>query len=554
MNFNLPDGAQLEQAPGGGAQITSAGGDTLGLVYSAVGHQRGREPGRRLDVGERRLAGSRVPHSDPGTTYPISVDPVVDLYTWSTDGSGRLRLDREPDNGQPLSAAQDLQGDVDCTSGTSGPTGLYSLTPPSQAIAQYAAATWQYQVPNYPWTTSYVSVANLGPMYFNPRTDGNANPFMFAGIYPDASGGYVDTKSQTTAAGNLYWSLQAGSATTAKQVAFGLWSFTARTPSAWRDAYDGGAAIWIGDKENPQLANVTHTGITFGPLEPSGWSSSNWVDNATPSVSVTAQDNGVGVAGFYVPRADGTLPPSGTAFNRSENCDGTNASPCPQHPDPVTATYNTANMPNGVTLTGVVARDALDKSVAKPFAIRVDHSAPVLSSITGGLAPDNPSGSAYRLNVTATNGNASDSSGQQWQSGVKRVQEYVDGDLVADTGAQPCSPDQGSCQLSLDHTIGATDYPSGPLHMKVVATNKLGHQQTREWDVQIPDTSIDSGPSGPTSNATPTFTFHSDAKGQRSSAGSMAARSRPAPTPAIRPPRCPMVSTRSRSERSPPWA
>ncbi len=475
MNFNLPDGAQLEQGPGGGAQITSAGGDTLGVVYPpAATDAAGNQVDVTISVNGDSLE-LHVPHAGPGISYPISVDPVVDLYTWSTNGQG-IFADwvANQTTGSPYQLRRTCKENVDCTSGTTGPTGLYSLAPANQAIAQNAAATWQYQVPHYPWTTSYVSVANLGPMYFNPRTDTNANPFMFAGIYPDASGnGYVDTQAQTTGAGNLYWQLNAGSATTAKQVAFGLWSWTARSPSAWRDAYDGGAAIWIGDKESPTLTDVTHSGISIGQAD---WSVSNWVDSASPSVSVTAQDNGVGIKSLMVPRADGSLR------TVSEGCDGTSASPCPERPDSVTATYDTSQMPNGLNITGVLAQDALDKAASRTFVVRVDHSAPTidLSGTLDDFADQPLTESAYGLHVSASDGSNSPSGTPS--SGVASIEVRIDGHRV-DYVEQNCPG--SSCSMGRTWILHPSDYSDGSHALAVIVKDQLGHTRNQQLTLNI---------------------------------------------------------------------
>lgn len=502
MHFTLPDGARLSDSGDGGARIVQ-GGETLGAVYPpAATDAAGNTVDVSLSVDGDSLV-LDVPHSEAGIHYPISVDPVVDLYTWSTEGHG-IFADwiANQTTGSPYSLRRTCRENVDCTSGTTGPMGLYSLAPPNQAIAQNAAATWQYQVPHYPWTTAYVSVANLGPMYFNPRTDANANPFMFAGIYPDASGsGYVDTQAQTTGAGNLYWQLNAGSATTAKQAAFGLWSWTARSPSAWRDAYDGGAAIWLGDKENPTLTDVSHSGISIGQAD---WSFSNWVDDAMPSVTVATRDNGLGIKELQVPDTNGELK------TVSEQCQGTNASPCPQIPSSVTATYDTSEMDDGANITGIVATDAVDKSATRTFVVRVDHSLPFVSDVTGGLS-DQPSGDPYTLRVTARDGYDVDSS--LWESGVKKITEYVNGEPVYTTPSQTCTATEGSCPMSFDHTINPDAYQPGGdglLLIGVSATDQLGHEsEVYEWHVPVPATTIASGPSGPTSEPAPRFTYHS---------------------------------------------
>jgi hypothetical protein len=140
----------------------------------------------------------------------------------------------------------------------------------------------------------------------------------------------------------------------------------------------------------------------------------------------------------------------------------------------------------------------------------VDTAAPFPLDIEGGLAPD-PSGDAYRLEVTARDGYASEPALRA--SGVKEITEYVNGEPVYTTPTQSCTAIEGSCSMALDHTIDPQDFQpnaEGMLHVGITATDQLGHEtQMYDWDVPIPDTLIASGPSGTTSESLPGFTYDS---------------------------------------------
>lgn len=471
VDFTLPAGAQLTDTGDGGAAIIQDG-DTLGSVYAPSATDAAGNPiNVSMSVNGDSLE-LDVPHSDPGIHYPISVDPVMDLYTWSSNGAGRFAdWVANKTTGSPYQLSTSCTQGVNCQGGLA-PTGLYVEAPVNQSVAANSTGAWQYSVPHYPWTTTYISLLNIGPLNFTPRTDTNANPFMFAGIYADNSSSYLADQSQSTAASNLYWGLDPGAATTGKKAVFSLWSWVTRNVTAWRDAYLGGAAIWLGDGESPDLTSVSHSGISVGQAD---WSYSNWVDNATPSVSVTAQDSGIGVKSMMVPSADGSLR------TVSENCDGSSASPCPQHPDTVTANYDTSQMDDGANITGVVATDALDKSAARTFVVRVDHTAPILD-ITGGLSQTGEDGDPNTLHVDATDGDAEDAS-SPWGSGVRSVAVYLNGQQVATTGNHDCPAVEGSCPLSLDYSIDPTTVPGNSLHFEVRATDELGHVQSEQWDL-----------------------------------------------------------------------
>lgn len=510
IEFTLPAGTELRDTGNGGAEIVRDGNTVASVYPPSATDAAGNSVEVTMSVDDDSLV-LDVPHSDPAIRYPVSVDPVIDLYTWSYDGAGRFAdWVANQTTGSPYVLRRTCKENVNCTSGTEGPSGLYSLAPPNQAIAQTTQGVWQYQVPHWPSTSTYISTADLGPMHLNVRTDAATRPVMFAGIFPASSGGYLASQTQNQTAGALQWSLNAGSATTANQAVFGLWSLTAGTLSAWRDAYLGRAAISLGDTESPTISNVNHSGIGFSQAPDETWYS-DWVDEATPSVSFTAADSGLGVKSLTMPNAAGSPQ---TVDAVSGGCIGNNSSPCPPQPAPVTANYDTTEMPDGVNVIGVGATDALGKPAVKTYALRVDHAAPLMSDITGGLAED-PTGDPYRLHLTANDGNAS--SPAQWQSGVKEITEYVNGEPVFTQGPQACAGNAGSCALTFDHAIAPDAYepnPDGSLRIGIRATDELGHQSPiQEWNVPIPNTSIDSGPSGPTSNPTPTFDYGSTISG-----------------------------------------
>jgi hypothetical protein len=506
MSFDLPDSAQLQGTSDGGAMITKDGQALATVLPPAAEDAAGNPVPMTMSVhpGSGTL-GLNVPHDDPGINYPISVDPtVVDSYTWAANGLGVFAdWAQKQTSGSPYLLRRTCVPDLTCTSGT----GLYAWAPPNQTVASDSWGAWEYSVPNYQATNAYISELDLGPMHFNPRTDGSAgNPYMFAGIWSNATNNYLASNGQSTAAGGLYWSLTPPPGVMSGKIArFGLSSGVTRQPLAYRDAYAGGASVYLGDADPPTISNVSYSGITVS----GGYS--NWVDNATPSATVTAQDNGLGVKKITGPGSDGTAV-------LDENCDGTHASPCPQRPDPHAFSFDTSapHMQSGVTTKTISAMDALAKFAAPvTFGLRVDHDPPTLT-LSGGLAP-NPSGSAYRLDVTASDGNSA--SQAQWQSGVREVSAYVNNNLIAHAGPQDCPATAGSCSLSVGNTIAPSDYPpdsSGNLHLKVVATDQMpgpGHTQQQTWDVPIPDATIDSGPSGPTNNPTPQFTYHSSVSG-----------------------------------------
>lgn len=515
MALTLPDGASLSPSGDGGAQVVR-GDQALAAIYPPNAQDAAGNPipvSMSVDGSQLEL---EVPHSDPGIQYPISVDPAIDTYTWSANGSGTFSdWIQNKTVGSPYQLKTTCTQNVNCTSGTTGPAGLYVAVPQSSSVTAQSVGSWQYRVPHYGQTTGYISDLNLGPMYFANRGDTNANPFLFAGIYDD-NGSYTAYQSQSSNALNLYWSLDPGTLKTGKQGAFMLWSWSNRQLSQWRDTYLGGATVTLGDRESPVIDGITNSGISYNSDD-----YSDWVDNATPTIAAhaTDQDPANANAGLGINRFQFLLPESsGGVQNRYMWCSGANASPCPQSADSGAVSYDTSGMPNGVTLLGVIATDAMSNADVRLRSVRVDHARPRIS-LSGGLAPGGGSGGAYTLHIDATDGDTS--SEADWQSGVRQITLNVNGDPVSLSGAGPqnCTRDAGSCPLSVDYTLQPSDYTTPNLHFTVDATDELGHHalgaggQPLDWTVPLPDTSIDSGPSGPSNDATPTFTYSSPDSG-----------------------------------------
>src|SRR6266511_5108419 len=479
MTFSLPEGASLEPTDDGGAEIAKQG-QTLASVSPTTAQDATGQPvpvSASVDGDALELS---VPHDDPELAYPITVDPVIaDSYNWSAGNTTNM-ADWTAFNGSNYVPRTSCWGT--CATGS----GLYVYAPLGSYMPAYNAGGFYYLVPQYPSTTAYISMMAYWLTY-SPGSDTNVNPFLAGGIEAPSTNSWLDIKTQTASATNLFWWFNAPSnlatAQTGKAAMFELWSSSTHTMSGWRHAYLGNADVYLSDTDAPQLTNVTHSGVSIAQAN---WSYSNWVDTEKPGVSVTATDGGLGIQSFQVPNNYGVLttvpPPSGS-------CAGTKSSPCPTSSQ-ISLGYDAGLMPNGITITGVVAQDPLAKADSRTWVMRVDHSAPTIS-LSGGLIPaltDNP----YAVHVDATDGNAADTSGAQWQSGVKQIKLYRDGNLVKDTGVQSCTATAGSCPLSLDYDLGSNP-PSFPIHFRVEATDQLGHTQVKEWDASLDDASPSHG-------------------------------------------------------------
>ncbi|MGH2973550.1 MAG: Ig-like domain-containing protein [Solirubrobacterales bacterium] len=499
LGFTLPVGASLQSADGEAAQIVK-GGQTIAVIPTPSASDASGNPVPLTTSVNGDSLELSVPHQDPSISYPINVDPVIDTYVGTNGNIADFTANWS--TFQPSTSYYALGStctqNISCTSGTTGSLGLYVNATPNHTFTANQAAGWLYSTPHYPSTTAYISAMTLGAINLHLHTGTATTPYLAAGIFAPSTFSWLDYKTRSTTSDGLYWDFTPPSqtASTGKMAGFEMIPSATQNLGAWRDAYLGYAAITLADTDNPTAS------IDTGPL------TSGWIDgNQTKTFPVTVSDGGVGAAGLWGPGPNGN--DTQTFNNSGTDCTGTRVNPCPQSGQ-LTAGYYPGKTPEGQSTSAVWGWDAIGKVVGQTWNVKVDGSPPTIST-SGGLS-QSASGDPYKLTVDATDGNASDSTGAGWRSGVGEIKIEVNGNQVADQ-TQSCAATAGSCAMSLDYTPGPSDLTSNNLHFKVTATDELGHPQTKEWDVTLPDTSIDSGPSGPTNNATPSFTYSSSVPG-----------------------------------------
>jgi hypothetical protein len=473
MSFTLPAGASLEDASGDGAEIVKEG-QTLGTVSAPSAVDAAGNPVAVSTSVSGDSLELDVHHQDPNVAYPINVDPVTDVYTGSNGGINAFSADWT--SGQTTGSAYTLgtscTQNVSCTSGTSGPRGLYIHAPTNQTYAAGQAASWVYFTPHWPTTTAYISSLSLGPMDYNRHAGTATNPYLAAGILSSQNLSWLSSMTQTADMASTYWVMGPTSqqAPNAKIAVFQLYTPSSVSLTHWRHAFLSGAQMTLADTDNPTVS------VDTGPL------TSGWLDGKqTTAFQVPASDGGLGVSSILAPGPDGY---DWTQFpSAASPCVGTHASPCPSSAT-ASAGYYPNQVAEGQSQTLAFAWDALGKVTIQSWNVRVDSSPPQIST-SGGLAQQT-SDDQYTLHIDASDGSTNDPA--NWRSGVRRIQVFVNGNQVADSGQQSCSAQAGSCPLSLDYTPDPSSFTTDQLHFKVMVTDELGHTSSKEWDTTL-DTS-----------------------------------------------------------------
>jgi hypothetical protein len=488
MSFTLPDGADLQAVDGGGAKIVD-GDNTLAAILPPAATDASGSPVPLTATVQGDSLKIEIPHSDPSIKYPISIDPT-EYYEWynpQTGGNYTTGLS------EWSSFSQDPGYQL--YSGCLWVCGLWVTAGTNSWIYSGHVGGYYQLVPNYSASSNaYISNFRLYPIYFSAGSSpgGTTYPQLWAGVYDPRTGAFA-SRTQSTTGGPILWDTTGSIGTIAQEAFFYLQNGSGARLGYGRQAFLGGGSVALSDTFRPDFTshNLSGGGIQVSPLVRNGsginnWLVSNWIDTANLTLNTSATDGGLGISSFL-------LPTSGTWQTRSESvngCTGTNTYPCPLTASK-SASFtvdNSGNWPNGPDVAGVEAIDATGQFDYRDWEIRVDHSPPQISSISGGLT-NQITGPGSSIHVGATDGTATsfNSPGTQWQSGVKSIELDLNNTQVANTGDHACTPEWGSCSLFLDYTANPASY-SGLVHVTVKVTDELNHVQTQQWDTTV-DTS-----------------------------------------------------------------
>ncbi len=532
LDLNLPAGADLQETPGGGAAVVKDGKPILAVPAPIGIDAQGQDvkTSLRVDGSALKLV---TDHRGADYAYPILIDPTMTFpeATWAwyqtvnqtglnywtswtnaTPGKYVMAKTCDPANGQTCYGYAQANNH-----------GLYVYAKPGFTYSVTATGEWYYTAPG----SAFIHDLYMNDTYFARHGDGQGDPRLFGGIWSPSYGNWTGTENWTGPQSDqnlhVYPGLHSSGVpeNTGTQVAVGLRANNQVNLSYYHDAYVGGTAITLGDDWPPTVVSP-------------GTAPSSWIDNGQKTLNPQLRDQGLGLiaASLTVPTDNNGGQSTQTV---TDTCTGASAAPCVADttitlpyttaPHNLTAlTYDAGALPEGYQKLTVDAKDpsgqwasAAQAASQRQITAKVDHSAPTISE-TGTLkdkAGQQINGS-FGLSVHATDGSTQDNTTQR--SGVASISVKVDGTEKA-SATQTCSTSTDSCSLDLSNfSFNTADYSEAQHTISVTATDRAGHVSPADsWTVTVdrtaPDSSIDSGPSGPTSNNQPTFAFSANESG-----------------------------------------
>ena len=567
LAIGLPAGAVLLATPQGGARIV-AGAEQIGAVAppSAV-DAAGVAVEVSMTVEGQHLVLTTSHHGED-LSYPLLVDPVVDVFdTWGGTQAlpwRRYPADSDTPSSNPLWYTYKRNPGNPCPpTGSCWQNGLYVHGKSGAYFGPTSYAGFTYSPPRYiaaglpgsPNTTAWINKATFSPVQYRLNGDSanssSSAPRLKVGIFEDRGaseaprgigspyGGSPITKDNTynslydgplvafntsngTEAGDLNGGDRAG-----QQVWFQLATHVARTTQALHEAFLGGAQIRLSDAEAPGAAADDPT--NNNPVAQTPWLKGTAARTITIKGNDRATAAGPGGLGIKSVSAQifkpGTQAASSTlapAPAMQIVCDGTHALPCAVE-DSRPITYQTSQLPDGISYGWGYASDALDKNQGfggiGAWYIKVDREAPPQPSVSGGLLT--PGGTGNDVIVQASDGapggrdpgSATDRAA--WRAGVKRIDLFIDeAASPSDSETFACTDALETCSQSKSATLTPTGASEGDHTCKFVVTDGADNPSQPlikpcYVDISPPDTTITSGPSGPTNDQNPTFAYTS---------------------------------------------
>jgi Ca2+-binding RTX toxin-like protein len=453
--------AELRTNSKGGAEVVSAQGNPIGEFLPATAvDAAGREVPVTTTVEGSELV-VEVDHSSADIAYPILLDPH-----YIEDGWGGFDGWWYPNN-------------------WTGRYGLYNEGSALHAVSvggwPYSAAEWaqfEYTPSN---ATAYAEAATFSNIYYFGNGCSTATPYGYVGIWNIFSGSY-DSLGLWNGGGSYSPNFQTGWVGRAgtRKVLVGIGGEA--NISCPHEIFVGGVTVQQNDPENPVFEAVS--GV------PAGWF-------PTPTaVSATAYDPGFGVQ--YIRMSDG-----GSTIEGYFSCNGTRGARCGDH-----GTWNPVPpYQPGVRTLSLNTEDPTGKVGYWSTTSRYDPYAPEITA-TGTLGSTN-----FPLTVNSKDGTAGTPTLEQ--SGIKEVKVYLDGTLK-ETRTNSCNATTG-CPSTLNFTYNQAikGLAAGKHTLEAIAFDQVGHQHaaTATFTLEVPNTTITSGPEGLTKETTPKFTYTSTVTG-----------------------------------------
>jgi hypothetical protein len=494
FRLDLPEGATLQEAEGGGAEVLS-GDEVLVMVEPPTAiDAEGRPVPVALEVSGDSITLQVSP--DESATFPILVDPVYDTFNWNgvTTTSGNwATVSNSPNfSGAKSAYCSNTPGAVNqCgTPLTQNTPGLYTSASSGGSLSTGSWVQQTYFVPRagsdyYTYgvlPSSFIESMTINHIGYWHRSDPSASPYLAAGIWAGSVapvwGGNPEWASLLTWGANqgdinetLQFTFPGNNNHNAKEALVGMVAVEPHVMTAYRDSLFREVQIAIGDVDKPAFGSIS--------------SPSSWMDQGPAMIGFTVSDSGLGVSSITT--TDRQTPQH--SWTTSANCPGTNDKPCPHtwKSTDVGGTilkYDPLVLPTGISTLDIKATDPVGNvSSSAAVPVKVDHTSPALS-LTGTMTEQATLGISrprYILKAEASDGTQANP-----QSGVASVKISVDGQQVQ-LNQPGCSTQ--NCQVTNEWTLYSGSYAPGSHTVTILATDAVGRSTTKNLTIEIqPDT------------------------------------------------------------------
>ena len=456
FELELPEGATLQAAHDGGAEILSEDGTVVEEVPppSALDAQGAAVPVEMQVAGES-LVVEVADEGESSFAYPILVDPefveeTTNFGAWIQSPGGGFGL---RNLGSSLNA--------------------YSQW--NQTYAANTHAQWVYPAPG---ETGSIEAATFKPIDFLVGSCHTAQPHGYIGLYNVATGSY-DSLYVYSGANLENWEFQTGwvGGPSTRDAMIGIGTGNqAVNIGCYHEIYVGGYSIQLGDSAQPSLSTA---------------SSDQWMDGSPIRLNVSASDSGLGVKRFRTEAVDTSGNPTWETIN---SCIGTHASPCPnvwnlaEGSQPMLS-FNPAMMREGIDQLKITAYDPVDEpsTTSNTITVRVDHAPPTLA-VSGTVTEQatlGTEGPSYTIKAVAEDGVPGSEDPAQARAGVKNLRFFEDGTEIEPGRAQPECVGTQSCKATREYKIPTLSRSAGVHHILVTSEDALGHLASKEISYSI---------------------------------------------------------------------
>lgn len=479
--ISLPSGAILEER-GGGAEITREG-EIIAIIHppTAIDAEGDSVP-VSLSVSGSSIVVTSAP--EPGTAYPILVDPIFDTYYWSLNNNQYgLGTDWVATSSHSLFEARSYG-----YGGGEKGLNIYSY---GGTVPVGTQANWNYHVPRYysdfatygVRPTSFINKMDLSNMNWwieGEPSPYKANPFVMAGLWDVVNNKHVSLAVKKGTEGQWFnsWTelKNPNENVGVKEGGIALLADN-DTQSRYRHLWVGQASVELSDKDYPSFVSVKG---------PSKWINGLTTDNTNLAepIQFEASDAGLGV--FALLAKTPKLGGGTNQWEQTPGCPGNATVSCPRVWSGGYWNYNPKLMPQGENVVEMIGKDPVwhfsdqaSPSLAAKVKVKVDRTNPSLA-LSGSLTEQATLGTwlpAYTLKVNATDGTEGAP-----QAGVAKLAIKVDG-VVVDEVNPGCATK--NCTINREWTMDADSFSVGSHAVQVIATDGAGISQSQTVNVTL---------------------------------------------------------------------